>query len=162
MNRQDKSPFERNAAPTAIGASLAQAIGARNLMIIIVTMPLVFLIVVMATIAVFGRPGAGKDAGADLGMARAGGERETLAQPGPSAQGSTGVTAASPASLTLDPAPLVLPPGAEISSMALDGDRLVLSVDGKDGGEIIVYDLASGAMVQRIKVVREIAADGEL
>jgi len=162
MTDEDKRPFEPVAAPAGTGASLAQAIGARNLMIIIVTMPLVFLVVVMATIAVFGRPGGGKDAGADLGIARAGGERGTLAQPGPSAQGSTGVTAPSRASLTLDPAPLVLPPGAEISSMALDGDRLVLSVDGKDGGEIIVYDLAGGAMVQRIKVVREIAADGDL
>lgn len=162
MTDDDRSPLAPHGAPTAIGAWLAQAIGARNLMIIIVTMPLVFLVVVMATIAVFGRPGAGKDAGADLSMARAGGERETLAQPGPSAQGSTGVIRPSPASLTLDPAPLVLPPGADIASMALDGDRLVLSVEGEEGGEIIVYDLASGAMVQRIEVVREIAADGEL
>jgi len=46
--------------------------------------------------------------------------------------------------------------------MTLDGDRLVLSVEGEKGGEIIVYDLAGGAMVQRIKVVREIAADGGL
>jgi hypothetical protein len=159
MTDQQQSPFE-SVAPAAGGASLAHAIGARNLMIIIITMPLVFLIVVMATIAVFGRPGDGKEKSAAGERVVAAVERPTLVQPEPAAPATAGVIAPSPASLSVAPAPLILPPGADIASMALDGDRLVLHIDGEDGGEIVVYDLKTGAALSRIAVKRQVAADG--
>jgi hypothetical protein len=61
--------------------------------------------------------------------------------------------AATPASaLAAEAAPLVLPRGAIVGAMALDGDRLALRVEGETGGEIVIYDLTRGAVVQRIKV----------
>lgn len=157
MTDQQQTAFEASPAPETAGRSLASAIGARNLMIIIVTMPLVFLIVVMATIAIFGRPGADKAQTADAERVVAAVDRSALAQPAPAAP--AGVIAPSPASLALAPAPLILPPGADITSMALDGNRLAVRIDGKDGGAIVVYDLASGTAVQSIEIKRQVAAD---
>lgn len=154
MNQEEQSPFEKDAAPVASGGSLAHAIGARNLMIIIITMPLVFLIVVMATIAVFGRPGADRDASDAAGRVAA-----TLAQPAPAAADDEGVVAPSLASLKVDPAPLILPPGADITTMALDGNHLALRIISKDGGEIVVYDLSTGAVLSRLAVKRQVETD---
>lgn len=151
---QEESSFEEGAVPARSGGSLAHAIGAHNLMIIIITMPLVFLIVVMATIAIFGRPGAGKESSAAVERVVA-----TLAQPEPVAAGTAGVVAPSPASLKVDPAPLILPPGADITAMALDGNHLALRIINKDGGEIVVYDLSTGAALSRIAVKRQVGAD---
>ena len=135
--------------------SLAHAIGTRNLMIIIITMPLVFLIVVMAVISVFGRPGTDRQPGvAPMAAAPAG--LEMLDQP---LQPATGP---SPASLALAPAPLVIPEGAAITSMALDGDRLVMRVEGVGDGELIVYDLGRGSVTQRIPVMAEILSADDL
>lgn len=150
MTDEDKRSGENAAAPAG-GGSIAHAIGARNLMIIIVTMPLVFLIVVMATIAVFGRPGGQKTPGKDTHG------RETLqaAAPARPANEQTGGPA-------LDPAPLILAPESEITSMALDGDRLVLRVAAEEGGEIVIYNLSRGAPEQRIPVVHELSVDRDL
>ena len=50
------------------------------------------------------------------------------------------------------PAALSLPPGATVSSMALDGDRLALHLSTAAGPEIVVVDLATGRIVSRIKL----------
>lgn len=134
--------------------SLAHAIGARNLMIIIITMPLVFLIVVMAVISIFGRPGDNNDP--RLAPVASATGLETLSQP------LGGVTTPSAVAYAISPAPLVVPEGASISSMALDGDRLVMRVEGVGDGEIIIYDLARGAVVQRIPVMAQLASDADL
>ncbi len=44
----------------------------------------------------------------------------------------------------------VLPEGAEIVAMDLDGDRLALHVKGPDGPAIVVIDTASGAVISRV------------
>ncbi|MGI9383438.1 MAG: DUF6476 family protein, partial [Methyloligellaceae bacterium] len=44
----------------------------------------------------------------------------------------------------------ILPVGAEIMAMALDGDRLALHVKGPEGAEIVVIDTATGAVVSRV------------
>lgn len=161
MTDEDASPLRDDAAQPGVGAAIANAIGARNLMIIIITMPLVFLIVVMATLAIFGRPGGDTD-GVDESQVVSASAPATLVQPDAAPPELTGVTPPSPAALTLDPAPLMLPAGADITSMALDANRLAVRVENKDGGgEIVVYDLASGAPVQRIKVVPQISPGGD-
>lgn len=130
-------------------ASIANKIGVRNLLIIIVTMPLVFLIVVMAALSIAGKPGKKEDAVVAGAVLSTPADIAVLDQPSRSA------LAATPASLFAgDPAPLVLPSGGKIGSMALDGDRLVLRVDSAQGGELVVYDLARGDVIQRIKVTK--------
>ena len=122
---------------------LASSIGSRNLIIIIVTMPLVFAVVLLGTILVFGKH-----------------KRVAAAEAG-AALPALETSARSSASSGLAPAPLILPAGADIASMALDGDRLVLRVVNADGedGEIVVYDLAAGAAVQRIPVISQFATE---
>lgn len=143
-------------APAPGGASsLAHAIGARNLFIAIVTMPIVFLLVVMAVIAFFGKPGAKPERAADGVRPGA-----VLSQPAPIAAAPSAAAPVHPAA-AFDPAPLILPSGDDITAMAVDGDRLVLRVKGRSGGEIIVYDLATGATVKRIRIL-ESPASGDL
>lgn len=127
--RARETPCEEQAGAPAnapMGAiPLANAIGARNLLIIIVTMPLFFLLVVLATLAIFGGPGARRPE-------KAAAEAE-IARPD-------------------QPAPISLPAGASIAAMTLDGDRLALAVETETGGEIVVYDLARGAVLLRIEM----------
>ena len=42
--------------------------------------------------------------------------------------------------------------GAGLSSMSLDGNRLALHLNGGEGPEIVVIDLASGKIVARVKL----------
>jgi len=125
---------------------LASSIGSRNLIIIIVTMPLVFAVVLLGTILIFGKHKRqpGEDAPSALPAFEA----------GPLSSGDA------PA---IDPAPLILPAGAEIASMALDGDRLVLQIarPGEDREEIIVYDLSRGAQTTRIPVIRQLSSESD-
>ncbi len=134
----EREPLDLKEPSTFEG--IATSIGSRNLMIIIVTMPLVFVAVVTAAITVFG----GKD-DADQ-PARETPAVEVLAEPEPAAP------AATPTSISAAPAAINLSPGADVAAMALDGDRLVLRIDGPDGPMVVIYDLAAGRVVQRIPI----------
>jgi hypothetical protein len=157
----DEHSQDRPKAPAGASYSgLAQAIGSRNLLIIIVTMPVVFLVAVMAAISIVGRPGA-KEAEPVV-------EASVLSQPAEFATSQNALAdaarsealAATPAAAAVaaQSAPLVLPRGATIGAMALDGDRLALRVEGENGGEIVIYDLARGATIQRITVTPQQSA----
>jgi hypothetical protein len=147
----DATMQEAPTAATAAGMSgLAQAIGARNLFIAIITMPIVFLLVVMAVIALFGKPGARTER-----IAESPRTETVLSQPAPLA-----ATPAAPVA-AFEPAPIILPSGEDVAAMAVDGDRLVLRVKGPSGGAIVVYDLATGATLKRIRIL-ENPAGGEL
>jgi hypothetical protein len=118
------------AAPADAGfAGLANSIGTRNLWIIILAMPAVFLVIVAAIIAVFGRPGADKTPAEAAAPAE-----ETVAAPEPEVL----------------PEGIAVPEGAAPGAIALDGDRLAVRLDGPDGVEIVVYDLAKGEIVARV------------
>jgi hypothetical protein len=134
--------------------SIASSIGAKNLLIIIVTMPFVFLVVVMAIIAVFGNPN--DKAGRLADEATPGAVRSTpvasLEEP---AQGARRVTMPISASAEDLASAIVLPEGTAAGAIALDGDRLALRVDSVDGGMIIIYDLASDEVVKSIPLVSE-------
>jgi hypothetical protein len=123
--------------------AVAEALGARNLVIVIVTMPLVFAVVVIATLMIFGEPGDEATEPARVRSTAA----DTLEQPALAARPATPATA-----VATDPAPLVVPAGGAIGAMALDGDRLALRIDLPEGGEVVVYDLSRGAVLQRIPV----------
>jgi len=130
-------------------------IGARNLLIIIVTMPLVFLGVVAAIIMTFGSPLSKKDSvrtshstvrstpaapsGADNTMS---GQRAMLAIPASSADGA-----------------IALPEGAAPGAISLDGDRLAVRVDDPDGAVIVIYDLAQRRVIQSVPIVKTAQAE---
>jgi hypothetical protein len=138
----EERPDEMTAPPLSGIAPLAQAIGTRNLLIIVVTMPLVFLIVVMATLSIFGSP----DKRERVAAASKGSEMATLEQPAP------GRVTLPIAASTGAAAPLLIPQGAALGALALDGDRLAVRIDTPDGGAIVVYDLVRGVEIQRIEV----------
>lgn len=130
-------------------AAAASAIGARNLLIIIITMPLVFLVVVVGILAVFGGPGDG------AGPAREGAVRSTPAATleEPDMAGRRAVLPV-PAAESLAPG-IALPAGARAGAIALDGDRLALRVDAEDGAMIVIYDLAENAVIKTIPLTEE-------
>ncbi|MEQ8935979.1 MAG: hypothetical protein RIE56_09345 [Amphiplicatus sp.] len=120
---------------------LARAIGTRNLIIIIVTMPLVFIFVVLGVIAIAGDPGKREARLAEPALA-------PLEQPA----AYRGAVAPLQTTLPQSAAPLVISKGESIGAMALDGDRLAVRIEGDLGGEIVIYDLATGAQLQKIPV----------
>ncbi|PQA88526.1 hypothetical protein [Hyphococcus luteus] len=132
MSEQENSQQETQPDPGFGG--LAQSIGARNLWIVILAMPAVFLVVVAAIIAVFGKP-----RGAEGTQTEA-----------PAAES----VAATPVSQPL-PAGIAIPAGAAPGAIALDGDRLAVRLDGPDGAEVVIYDLAKSEVVARVPFKRE-------
>jgi len=49
-------------------------------------------------------------------------------------------------------APFVLPEGAVVSSMALDGERLALHLTTPEGSEIAIIDVTTGNVLSRVKI----------
>ncbi|WP_411816582.1 hypothetical protein [Hyphococcus sp. DH-69] len=107
-------------------ASIAERIGARNLWIIILTMPLFFLAFLVAIIVMFGKS-----------------EEEKLAE-----QEENLIPWTEPAEESQMAYPAA-PVGGH-GAIALDGDRLAVRVDGPDGFVVVVYDLAKGEEIARL------------
>lgn len=141
MTETENSPQSAAAPDTGFGG-LAQSIGTRNLWIIILTMPAVFLVLVAAIIAVFGKP---KGQEADI-AAPAAAQKDAIVE------ASAPPLMKAPASAN---APITLQAGEAAGAMALDGDRLALRLDGPDGVVVVIYDIAKGEEVARIPVARE-------
>lgn len=131
-------------------AAAASAIGTRNLLIIIITMPLVFLVVVMAIIGFLGDPDEARTAAAP-GAVRS---TPVAAAEGSDVAGRRAVLPVPAAAEGSAPA-LALPAGAEIGAMALDGDRLALRVETAEGAMIVIYDLMDDAVVKTIPLTEE-------
>ncbi len=140
----DRAAFEE-AAPTA--GSVAQMIGTKNLLIAIVTMPFVFLVVVMAIIGIFGKPGSDRGAVSETPASPV--ASVTLEQPAVSGQRAVIPIGASAEGLS---SAITAPEGAQVGAMSLDGDRLAVRIDSADGSVIVIYDLVEGAVVQTIPI----------
>ena len=146
-NRRENDPLEfREAAPAA--SSVAGMIGTKNLLIIIVTMPFVFLVVVMAIIAIFGNPGE-EDATAAAESASP--VVETIAIEEPTVE-SQRVVLPIPAATDDVMGAIALPAGAEAGAISLDGNRLAVRVESNDGAMIVIYDLAQNTVVQTVPI----------
>jgi hypothetical protein len=63
--------------------------------------------------------------------------------------------ASSPAPITAPETGLALPPGATVTSMALDGDRLALHLQTSTGPEIAVIDVTTGKVLSRIRITAQ-------
>lgn len=106
--------------------SVAAMIGTKNLKIIIITMPFVFLAVVGVIIAVFAKPG---DAA------------------------TTHMQAAQPTAVVAgDVGGIALPGNAVIRSVDIDGNRLAMHVTTPDGAMILVYDIDRDKIIETIPV----------
>ncbi len=123
-----------NTGPNTGIGGIAHSIGTRNLWLIILTMPAVFLVAVAAIIAIFGKPKK---------------EETAMAAPAEIEEASP-VTASSAGA-----APIALSEGQSAGAIALDGDRLAVRVDGPDGVVVVIYDIVKGEEIARIPVTRD-------
>lgn len=99
------------------------------------TAPVVFVLIVIASLAMFGK------APDEARLAASGRSGETvLSQPAPVAGGTIRPTAASYDTGT----PILIPEDSAIFAMALDGDRLALGLETPEGRRIAYFDIATG------------------
>ena len=129
--------------------SLAQSIGARNLMIAIVTMPAVFLVVVLAIIGVFGKPKVEQPETAAVAASVRSTEVDTLQEP---ARVSVPVTEPSPASVNVPVRSVEWDAAPAANAISLDGNRLAVRMMGGNGEMIVIYDLEENQVIQTIPV----------
>jgi hypothetical protein len=147
----DRLEFEAPAGAAMPMGSLASSIGSRNLMIIIITMPLVFLVVVLAIIGIFGAPGTSTTTAIETTTPDSVRSLPITALEQPASQGGRVVLPVAASSTAL-PAGIVLPAGAQIGAISLDGDRLAVRADTDEGTLIIVYDLTQGAVIASVPI----------
>ncbi len=133
----DEPPVDRPASSMIVG---------------IVTMPTVFLALVFGALALFGKPGSHN--GAVDGGNAANRSAEALSQ-----------TAARRARAPHTASAQGLQPGAirlgddwRVQSIALDGDRVALHVEGPEGREILVYDYRDGRLIGEA-IIETVATD---
>ena len=119
---------------------------ARTIMLAALTTPAVFIVVVMASIAVFGRPDR---AGSAIEVPAQTASADILEQP---ARGATTPTAVALQSDAFVAAPVLLDAGARVTSISLDGDRIAMHVESENGVEIVVYDLTRGRTVAAVPI----------
>ncbi|MBT8472690.1 MAG: hypothetical protein KJN99_08800 [Marinicaulis sp.] len=129
--------------------SLAQSIGARNLMIAIVTMPAVFLVVVLAIIGVFGKPKVDETETAAVATPVRSTEVDTLQEP---ARVSVPVTEPSAASVNVPVRSVEWDASPTANAISLDGDRLAVRMMGGEGEVIVIFDLEENEVVQTVPV----------
>jgi hypothetical protein len=117
---------------------------ARAVMIGLVTMPAVFIVVVMGALALFGKPAATAAAKPQIAAV------ETLAQPaGVPAIGASFAAARSKISA---PRGITLGEDMRVADISLDGDRVALHVESPMGEEIVIYDYARGEVVAQAPI----------
>lgn len=148
-NESKSRPHMGFAAPAAIAP--AGPAPARALAVGVVTMPAVFIVVVMGSLALFGKPASGPRADvSDAAVA-------TLEQP-------ASRSAVSPTFASSKAAPAItLGEDRRVTSISLDGDRVALHVESPMGSEIVVYDYVDERIVAATPIVSAaIEADDEL
>ncbi len=158
---EDDSLEFREAAPSS--AAIGGMLGTKNLLIIIITMPFVFLVVVMAIIALVGKPeklSKADQSGVVRSVEATAVDAQTglaLGEPIEALEAGQRVVLPVPASVSSSLADLSaaipLPLGSVPGAISLDGDRMALRVDGEDGGMIVIYDLATDRVVKTIPLV---------
>ena len=149
-------------APPPVG--IAEMIGTRNLLIIIFTMPLVFIFVVAGIIMTFGSPLKSKSSEAVVVSTQS---AAVSSAPVSSTVGTDFTTTSAPRAPRADvvrtkintsaiaPAAfagsgIALPDGASTGAMALDGSRLAVRIDGDGAPYIAIYNLGTNQVEARV------------
>ncbi|MEL7487590.1 MAG: hypothetical protein AAGJ87_10295 [Pseudomonadota bacterium] len=148
------APLSRNAAERFDGLQFAAA---RPALFAAATAPVVFLVIVLVALAIFGAPDRSPASSRSLTpLVDASPSLQTLAQP--PAYGDRRATQAQPVAMAhaLSPPPaaasLPLAEDVAIIALGLDGSMLALYTDGPSGREIILFDLEAAVIRQRIAV----------
>jgi len=128
------------AAPAALGP--VNAPPARAFAVGVVTMPAVFVVVVLVALALFGKPAANPENDEVAAF-------ETLPQP--SARAATSATFA--ATTGFGNSAIGIGEDARIEGVSLDGDRIALHVESPNGAEIVIYDYVAGRVVALAPIV---------
>jgi hypothetical protein len=118
----------------------------RNLIIAIVTVPIVFVAVVILSVSVFGRPNAEAAATAGSPVAAA---IDRIEQPSRHAR-------AAEASFASSFEAIETPEDSRIASLALDGDHLAMLVESPAGAQVKIYDLSRGAMAAQVPIQKRV------
>jgi len=147
LQQADETP-ETDPRPRHAGFGAPAAIGpidpppARALAVGVVTMPAVFVVVVLVALALFGKPAAGPENESEDGV-------EMLAQP--EARPATGPAFASTAGFVDNG--LGISEDSRIESVSLDGDRVAIHVESPSGAEIIIYDFIERRVIAATPIV---------
>ncbi|MCB2114180.1 MAG: hypothetical protein KDD85_11625 [Parvularculaceae bacterium] len=136
------------AAPAALGP--VEAAPARAFAVGAVTMPAVFVVVVLVALAVFGKPATSPQSDETATV-------ETLTQP--HARAATGATFA--ATSGFENNAIGIGEDSRIEGVSLDGDRIALHVESPNGAEIIVYDYVEGRVIALAPIVTAGIAEGD-
>lgn len=128
-------------APADPAASPAPA---RALMVGVVTMPAVFLVVVMIALALFGRPAP------KVGAAVETAALDRLQQP--SARPATSASLSAAGTQAPQFVGIRIEEDARISGISLDGDRVALHVEGPMGQEILIYDYSKDRVISQTPI----------
>lgn len=134
-NDNDRRPRLGFAAPSA----MAPPAPARALAVGVITMPAVFIVVVMGALALFGKP-ASEPRGDAAASAI-----DTLDQPASRPATSATFASSRPA--------ITLGEDRRVTSISLDGDRVALHVESPMGSEIVVYDYVEERIVASAPIV---------
>lgn len=134
-----RSPRRGFAAPAALGPIKPEP--ARAVAVGVVTMPAVFIVVVMGALALFGKPASEPRALADTASI------DRLEQPA-----SRSATAATLASSKSAPA-ISLGEDRRVTSISLDGDRVAMHVESPMGSQIVVYDFVNERVVATAPII---------
>lgn len=132
-------PYHGFAAPAAQGP--IKPAPARAFAVGVVTMPAVFIVVVMGALALFGKPASEPPLSADAAPV------DTLEQP--ASRSATVATFAS----SKPPSAISLGEDRRVREIALDGDRVAMHVESPMGSEIIVYDFVAQRVVASAPIV---------
>lgn len=133
----DRRPRLGFAAPAAMPP--VQPAPARALAVGVITMPAVFIVVVLGALALFGKP-ASEPRGDAAAPAIA-----TLDQPASRPATSATFASSRPA--------ITLGEDRRVTSISLDGDRIALHVESPMGSEIVVYDYVGERIVASAPIV---------
>ena len=143
MDTDNQSAPVSEEVPASGFGGVAQAIGSRNLIIVILVMPVIFIGGLFAILFMTGKLGGKLDA-----------PSEAAAVVEPAVEGRAGAPVVSAA-------PDFTGSGQGAAGIALDGDRLAVRFDGPDGAEVIVYDLAQERVVARIFLAPGVGVSAE-
>ena len=141
---EDYGPYTRPSEEASDTVTAARTRPARALLVGVVTMPAVFVAVVVGAVAIFGAP-------ARVEKTISAVQPTTLAQAEPARSAAAEPVFASAETVGVNS--IMLKPGTQIRSIALDGDRIALEIDGPGGPGIKVFNYRAGREIAFAPIV---------
>jgi len=141
---EDYGPYNRPSEEASDTVMAARSRPARALLVGVVTMPAVFVAVVVGAVTIFGAPARVEKTISSV-------QPTPLAQPEPARSAAAELVFANAEMVGVNS--IMLKPGTEVRSIALDGDRIALEIDGPDGAGVKVFDYRAGREIAFAPIV---------